>query len=98
MHDKRVKLVHQRLDKDITWYCAVCRAENIDNPVHTSVPLCSDCGLSYSWDELNVVFCSCQVAVCPDCGGSGYLPDYGPSSTPGFCGCRSQKRRGVLHT
>ena len=30
--------------------------------------------------------------ICPDCGGSGYLPDYGPSSTPGFCGCGSQEK------
>jgi len=61
MHDKRVKLVHQRLDKDITWYCIECQEENTDNPSHTGVPMCSGCGWAYDWEELNVVFCSCQV-------------------------------------
>ena len=56
---------HERLDIDILWVCVVCATDNIDNPRATAEPMCSDCSNTYTWDELNKLFCLCQVGVHP---------------------------------
>ena len=57
---------HIPLNIDIFCVCVVCATGNTDNPSLTLEPICSDCSNTYTWDQLDKLFCSCQLGVNPE--------------------------------
>jgi rubredoxin len=39
--------------RDVHWICSECGASNVDYPNLTMLPMCSECGYVFHWDDLD---------------------------------------------